>query len=683
MGWQDAPVSNTQGGWRSAPIAGDESNLTVATTTVDRESGAPFKDRLGLSLKFTDKGRAEYLASKYGPENVSSANGKLVFRKPGGNWTQVDEEGLGVGDLADIAPAAGLTATAIATGGVPAMIGMGSGIPAYLATAGGAAGANALMQYAGTKLPGKDDLTMGQRGGMMALDAGLGMAGRGAADLMQNPLKRGTAAFLDATEGSNKAFSQEGVRLSNELGVDLTPGMVSGNRGSLMVENALRSSGASSDAMHRLDIKIAKQFDDRIGQLVNKYQKGDISEEGVGNGIRMAYRGWLNKIDDARNARAAEDYGRVRQLAGDNKVIKFDNTLEELKAIRDEYAGVIGDKESKTIVRQLDAMIREFTSSPPPSGNALPNQGGYGGISANIENAMKTRRGWGRKAGEYSSESMPGVSPKTSRQISSRIFRAINKDFDTSADALDMPELANALRQANTNYSNFMKESETAQKSVVGRLLGIDLEHAATDGSVVNTIPPEKVVGAFLKMPPSQLREAVKVLERVSPDTLSDAKAHVIWRALDDGRNVNFSSGADPIPLSAGKTYKNLDIGDDRMAALFNQSEAKEIKDIMSGLRRWGDRTGYNFSGTETVREINGALNQLVRGSAIGVIGTAGVFFGKKQIAEALSSRNGRQAIAELLRQKPGTRRAKQAAATLAGFGVVSPEMQDEIARPQ
>ncbi len=157
--WNQVPVTPT------APPVASQPPIGIDTTT-----GASFRDRAALGLLIKPKGKVSYLTNRYGAGNADyDPAGRLMFRPTDtSQWTLVDEEGPGWGDIADFSGDAIEFGPTLA-GGV-----LGGGVPGAIA---GAAVGNALRQAAGGLLPGETGMSMGEgalRVGVSGLTAGAG-----------------------------------------------------------------------------------------------------------------------------------------------------------------------------------------------------------------------------------------------------------------------------------------------------------------------------------------------------------------------------------------------------------------------------------------------------------------------------------------------------------------------------
>ena len=205
---------------------------------------------------------------------------------------------------------------------------------------------------------------------------------------------------------------------------------------------------------------------------------------------------------------------------------------------------------------------------------------------------------------------------------------------------------------------------EFLAKSPLGRLLGYDLVDAAFTGQTMNTTAAEKFAERLAGMTPSELKVSTQLLERHSPETLQAVRRYVLHRALQAGKDLPPSAGATGPGFSGARFIRGL-IPEENLRTLYDPHVLKEIGDVVDALRRWGDRTGYNTSGTAPATEFLNYVNSLVSLSAKPLAAAGSKAIGLNQIAEAMNHPEGRAKLLFLL-NKPGDRRAVRAATYLA-----------------
>lgn len=483
-----------------------------------------------------------------------------------------------------------------------------------------------------------------------------------------------------------KPFAVEGERLANATGMELSLGARTGNRQVLGLENAARQYGPTADRVQDIDVNIANQAIKRVTQLADSITKTKTDPATIGTRIQETVKGAANKLDLIRDQSAAKDYGLVRELAGDRPVIKMDNFVGELRKLIDEYTNVAGSDAQK-IVSQATAALQKVTQkvAANPGGKVLSATGdqlipgtpsGTATVSNNVNDAMRSRRFYGA-ASRGSANVFEDIAPDMNRTIGSRLFRAINQDFDESAVNAG-GALRKALDAANGNYRKYSESLEFLEKSTLGKLVGDDIADAAISGQRMNTTSGEAVVSKIMSSHPSTRRAAIDILQRWNPSVVKDVKAFVLRDALDKGMSIAPSSkGASQVPLSFNKFISALQgektsFGNQLESYGFTAKEIADVKDTVAAMMRAGDKTGYNFSGTEVMRqnmEIIGAVGDAARGNIAGLasktLSIGGKVLGLNKIADGMATAHGRAALRTLVSRKPTPQALAAAMSTL------------------
>lgn len=455
-----------------------------------------------------------------------------------------------------------------------------------------------------------------------------------------------------------KPFSTEGNRLAADTGIDLTLGARTGNKQVLGLENAARQYGQTADRVQDIDIKIANQAIKRVETIADTISKRKLDPATIGTAIEDTVKGAANKLDSLRDSNAGRDYGVVRQIAGDRPVITMTSFTAELRKLVDEYSNVAGSDAQK-VVSQAKAALSKVTESkrPGPWQTTLASTAPTTEAATNpINDAMRSRRFYGA-ASRGSANVFEDIAPDLNRMIGGRLFRAINDDFDGAATNAD-GALRKALDTANTNYRKASQSIEFLEKSTLGKLVGEDIADAALSGARMSTTPGEAVINKLMASHPSSRKTAVEILQRWNPELAKDVRSFVLRDALDKGMSLPPSQrGASQVPISFNRFVSALQ-GD--KVSFHKQLESygfapKEIKDVMDTVQamvRAGDRTGYNFSGTNVQKEnleMAGAMGQAamgnIKGAATKMLAIGGKMFGLNKIADAMATREGREAL--------------------------------------
>ena len=245
---------------------------------------------------------------------------------------------------------------------------------------------------------------------------------------------------------------------------------------------------------------------------------------------------------------------------------------------------------------------------------------------------------------------------------------------------MELPgNLGSALKAANANYSAVSKSIEAIEKSPLGRLLGDDVASEVTGG--FNTVAPEKVIDRIRGMTPSEVGMVRKQLEQWSPDSWKGVKRRVLEDALSAAESSAPSEGANTVALRGNAFINALSRGDKdgaKMRAMFNAKEVADIRDAFATIQRFGDKTGYNFSGTAPMNEALGVMNSLKDWTLKGAASAGGTVFGTRAVAKLMMDEGGRRAVMQLSRLPPQSRQAAQLAAYISAL-IAAPEANEAV----
>jgi hypothetical protein len=506
-----------------------------------------------------------------------------------------------------------------------------------------------------------------------------------------------TARSLQKSEQT--PFAQEGERLANTTGIDLTPGARTGNRMVTALENTARQYGPTADRVQDIDIKIANQAINRVTFIADKISTKQGDPETLGNQILGTVQSAARKLADRRETVANRDYSMVREIAGDGKVIRLNNFSRELQKIIDDFSGVAGDDAEK-VVNKARATLSKITGTVQPGTPArtLETPTGRpiklfgtpsvsGTLDNTIDEAMRTRSFYG-KAARGGANVFEGIASDLQRRLSARLFGAINNDFDDAANTVQ-GNLKQVLQQANQNYKAASQSIEFLEKSALGKLVGDDLVDAAMSGTRMNTTSGEQIMQRIAGMHPSVRRNSIDIIRKWNPELAQDMRAQMLRDALDQAAAIPPSTkGASQIPISFNRFLSALGsekVGFEKnlQSYGFTASEIKDIRDVAAAILRQGDRTGTNFSGTEVMRqnmEISQAIGDATKASLTGgfssiasnavgrAITLAGKRVGMNRIVDAMATSEGRAALKTL------TKPSASPQAILTAFAVIEPD---------
>lgn len=511
-------------------------------------------------------------------------------------------------------------------------------------------GAAALRALPAAALPGAGETVLGrvlpQVGGAIGGEAGQDMFGT--PGRIAGTLLGGAGGGLATTRPSQIARppQSEAARAAESSGIPLTLGQETGSSSLQFLENRLRELFPSKGTANADEARQVAAGARRVNELADQLSAGGTADaESIGNRLRGAYTETVGKIAAARDKQASADYGKVRALAGDKPVIKYQNTVDELKKIISENENVPAGDAVK-IAKQARSLLDQLTETPTvqkaspillPTGKpaSVPPPPVAGAKSTTVSDAMKTRSAWG-KAARRTGNIFTDIDPNANQVLARRLFGAVNKDFDAASTA-DTP-IAKALKDANQNYAKASKSIEFIDQSALGKLLGKDVTDAAFTGETFSTKAPEAIAKRYLSMEPSQAAQVTAILREHAPQVLQDAKSFVLRNGLEQARNT--APGASGISFS--KFRREIDRVEPKLADMgFTAKEIKDIKDVTDTMSRAGDRTGANPSGTSAAAHMIGTGGLLFTHPVAGVAAVVTPYIASK----ALLTEGGRELL--------------------------------------
>lgn len=511
--------------------------------------------------------------------------------------------------------------------------------------------------------------TPGQLVGSMLGGAGGGMAGR------ENPR---IAAGADA-----KRVPTAAQLAADRAGIPLTQGQSTGHWLPQKTEAVLHNMFGSKGTAHESVVNQAAAGMDAVNRLadqINAPPKGigtgiDTARENIGEQLQDAYAKTADNLVKARKADADRNYSAARALAGDQPVVKYDNTMRELDAIIAEH-GVVPSDDARTITRKARQMKEDLTTQTPgaaatpatPPSSILDAQGRpmragtpatpagptQAGVAAHtITNAMRTASNWGAAA-RRSGNIFADVDPNASQILAKRLYGAIKRDFDAAA-ATPNAAWAPALAAANLRYARQSQSLEFIQHSTLGKMLGKNVVDADFSGLQTSTKAPEAVARKLLTLDPSQVRTVASILRRGSPEVLQATKAFVLRDAL--ARSVDTLPGEGQ-QLNFTKFQKNIKDLEPQLNGLgFSTAEKSQIKDILDTMATVGKQVkpkgglaGIGSTGALEAATVLGGAALHSGPHALAIAGVSAI--GAWGFSQALMTQSGRQLLRQAVRAK-------------------------------
>lgn len=640
------------------------------------------------------------LVEKFGADNVQvhGETGHILI-VPGGDVQRarlLNKEGMDLGDIAAFTGAA-----------LPAAAGLAAGLAMPATRVGGMAGAalramvpaavdtaaEAGREVATELMPGDNPSTLEDSvrrvgsTGLLATGAGLGAEALGAATLAGrrtlSPNARAqrlaanapgpsdvdsTSSMVDdassfaqeRTAAERAAFAREGVEISQETGIPLSPGQISGDRLQLSLEDLARNfnspMGIGSQGirarMANYDDKQLEAITRRLGALSRKASADAQTAEQVGDAVSDSVLELAHGMIEKRSLQGAVDFAVVDQAAGGARVVRFDNFMEKLDKLIEGSRGLGGqlDADGVALLRYKNGLTagfkdgEEFLASGQEMQNQLKRLGkaatGSGGVFAQMDSAAQ-------------------------RRPASELLEALGMDLENAAtDDAASGEVVDALRAARNNWRQNSEQIQELRDSAIGKLIG--------EG---NKPAPEIITRRVLTLPPSDMRKAVALLNEPSRNAL---KRGFLDRMIDAGSAVAGSGGVSTreSQFSINKLLTQYNKPENRrtLAILFGGKEAREIDRTMRVIQRVAD-VG-NTSGSRTAPMLMTLMGAGAGGSAIAsginpalgaLIGFGSRLFTMDRVVRAVENPQARQAIEVLSKPNATSRMTNAAIATLGG----------------
>lgn len=555
----------------------------------------------------------------------------------------------------------------------------GVGVAARGASAARAIGQNALAgAFQGSLMPvvNEDErLQNSALGG--AFGGGLSAFGRGVMRTAEEVLPSNTLARVMnhfGKKANQTPYAAESEALAQRTGIDFTPGMVSGGRAQTALENMARQSVFSADTAFEADKRIAEQAIANVNRLMDRIAPDRVSGQAIGNRVQQTVDRAIESVVERRDQMAAQQFGAIRRMVGDAKVVDYAETRKVLQGMIDENADVLG-ADPRRIRMQAQRMLDELS--------------GKDGFT--LESARKSRSSYG-KAARGQSNLLNNVDRNVNQTFAKRMYAAISNDIEAAGARLDqaagfgqngvVPAGVTAtrpselLRQANEEYRNHSDLLRMIEQSPMRRLLGDKID---VDGFTSYSLPPETVISRMNAMKPSELAQVRHFMERQEPEVWQQYKRLLVDDALAAAESAPTSAGANHVPFNASGFMRALG-GDkpdkvEQLRAIFNPSEMEEVMDAMQAARRLGDKFGTNFSGTgpynEVMQATRGFVDSIKGASITGLAGAASPLIGLNGVARMMLNSDGRRALIELSKLPPGSKRANDLAAYLASVAAV------------
>lgn len=662
---KEAPVIVTSSS--DKPTAEDFADANTTT-------GADFMTRIGASFKMTDEGKLGYLKSKYGDANVFRApDGEIYFReKPNARLTRFDERGLTLKDLADFAgDTPGIVLSTLgALGGTVATPGPGN----VAGAAAGAAAGNAIKQNISNALPGDDSMSAVDRVVSMGTDAVLaGGTQYGVNKLV--PLadlgRPSNVVALAAQKAVAAPGAQRVIADAVDTGIPVTTAEATGSKVMRSLEDFARRVPFVRDRFEAFDREQAQAAVTKINRVMDDLIPEAQTDLRAGQRMQQAFDDTLDRLVTMRREQARNDFGLVGKLSDGKPIIDAKNLRAEIRSLIEEFDVPGAGDANAALVNRAKVLLEEIKQPKP--GEFAPQ------LTADQVNRLLQIYS---KASAGKGAIFDQLDKAQQRMIGARLHRALESDLDSAVATMEKitsepagevakmyvrdpskPEqiqqagkIAEALKKARENYRLASEPINEVRDSVIGKYLGTETPRT-----------PERIADAMLKMKPSEMQTAFRLLGSADPQLKEGTARLFVERALSNSTEQT----ADGVRFSAAKFLKALP--DEDMAAVLTGGTAPgmEMKKVVNVLQRVAQKPA---EGSQTAGRLitwsmlgGGGAALLIAEPISTSLGLGTTYLTANRIANAMLTPQGRQALTTLATTSEPTKRSLAAASYLIG----------------
>jgi hypothetical protein len=469
------------------------------------------------------------------------------------------------------------------------------------------------------------------------------------------------------SRATNVAAAQEGEKLADATGVNLTPAQLTGDKTANMAENMARQSIFSRGIANEGDKARVQQLSDYFDKTLQGITASEASPAVAGAQVQAAAKNVISGLEKWRSDTAAQDFGEIRKLTKGQAAIQPTNSSAVLQQIVADNAGMGtpgGDALTRFAKQQLSNVNPEAAAQWQKLGT--PEAAEAAGMTApaqgNLDKLMGLRSYLSKVAGGQAKIS----GENQDRMYATQLLAGIDRDIDAAGDAVG-GDLGGMLKTANARYREVSQQIDSVKASPLGKILGEDISGAMQTGQF-NTIAPETVIQRLTALRPTELGVVKGLLAQDQPQAWQMLKRSMLEGALEKAKQIPPSEGINNPVLRPNVLMTS--IGDaKKLQAMFEPQELSQIQAGLDVARRLADRTGYNFSGTAPASEALSLMNKVTSGGIKAAASAGGAMLGSRELARIMTNSNGRMAVMELARLRNlGSDRARQLVAQLSGI---------------
>ena len=415
------------------------------------------------------------------------------------------------------------------------------------------------------------------------------------------------------------------LRVQEETGISFTPGQVTQSGGVQQVEELARSGLFTRNKVAQADEVRAGQYEDYI-----KKYRDSLGENAPIETIAPKVQAWgrqnTEELITKRHNQATEDYTPIKRFAGGQPIIPADNYANTLNSIMEDgmRAGASDDaiKAGKQAEMRLDRLI---------------DQGGKL-TGADVESLTRATDS------KFSGNPFDVADVSFNQRLAGRIKGSVTQDIKA------IPELADQLKKAKTNYKLASGHIDEFEQTLLGQVIGKEFA-SEIDDVLVNGTAPEKLFQKFRTASPTEVTSAFKHLDAKNPELANQFRASIIERARQ-GATFSPPAGGPGTDFDPATFLRNLGItgggekglqGLERLKAMFPDNPEAVHSLYRAGLIL-GDKSMANTSKTavtSAAREAFEMAGSLITGSIRKLAGSLGGLAGLRGVANSMDISQG------------------------------------------
>lgn len=331
------------------------------------------------------------------------------------------------------------------------------------------------------------------------LSVGTGVLGAGLGGLFELPSAGSRFLLRRAIRAEKTGVTADSQRLARAAEVDLSLGEASGDQLLREMESnvPIRPETPRYEFMQRR----RKQVMNLFFNFERKLNPADLSTESVIDQTETIYRSTLKKMQkDAGERFRAELLPAIRELGG---------TIDDSGRI----LGGRGIVEPRFLRADLEAQLREAVESGAPKGLITRLENELANLNAAAADGGLKLGAVQRRLADLGADANPSgristdLSSAAERVDSVSMLRALEKDLETTANELPDGALAASLRTARRVYEEDKELIGSFKNTAIDKLLGKAVTTSAED-----------FVGAFTRMPETQFRKLMRIIDTDRPE---------------------------------------------------------------------------------------------------------------------------------------------------------------------